>query len=129
MTPESLSREGSPSPAGEITLHAAPGVTGQGGVLSASVPASSVVQSVSVEQVTGPTISGISAGQNAINQMVGTSLEVKSPAFNGSHTLGTVNSAPRKPIWSFSIVFTFTEHWLLVVLKLRINHAYLFLKY
>ena len=127
MTPESLSREGSPSPAGEITLHAAPGVTGQGGVLSASVPASSVVQSVSVEQVTGPTISGISAGQNAINQMVGTSLEVKSPAFNGSHTLGTVNSAPRKPIWSFSIVFTFTV--LLLVLELRINHAYLFLKY
>lgn len=95
MTPESLSREGSPSPAGEITLHAAPGVTGHGGVMSASVSASSVVQSVSMEQLTGQTICGISAGQNAINQIVGTSLEVKSPAFNGVHTLGNGNSAPR----------------------------------
>ena len=100
MTPESLSREGSPSPAGEITLHAAPGVTGQGGVLSASVPASSVVQSVAVEHVTGPTLSGIS-GQNAINHIVGTSLEVKNPAFNGGPTLATGNAAPRKHILNF----------------------------
>ena len=100
MTPESLSREGSPSPAGEITLHAAPGVTGHGGVLSASVPASSVVQAVAVEQVTGPTISSIS-GQNAINQIVGTHLEVKNSPFNGGHTLGTGNSGPRKFIILF----------------------------
>ena len=103
MTPESLSREGSPSPAGEITLHAAPGVTGQGGVLSASVPASSVVQAVAVEQVTGPTISGIS-GQNAINQIVGTSLEVKNSAFNGGPTLATGNAAPRKHILNFFVL-------------------------
>jgi hypothetical protein len=100
MTPESLSREGSPSPAGEITLHAAPGVTGHGGVLSASVSASSVVQSVAVEQVTGPTLSGIS-GQNAINQIVGTSLEIKNSAFNGGHTISTGNTAPRKYIQTF----------------------------
>ena len=94
MTPESLSREGSPSPAGEITLHAAPGVTGQGGVLSASVPASSVMQAVAVEQVTGPngtTMSGISG--HAISQIVGTQLEVKTTSFNGGHAIRTT---PRK---------------------------------
>lgn len=97
MTPESLSREGSPSPAGEITLHAAPGVTGHGGVLSASVPASSVVQAVSVEQVTGPTISSIS-GQNAINQIVGTQVEVKSSPFNSRNAVGAGNPGSRKLI-------------------------------
>ena len=61
---------------------------------------SSVVQAVAVEQVTGPTISGIS-GQNAINQIVGTSLEVKPPTFNGGPTLGTGNSGPRKYILNF----------------------------
>ena len=95
-TPESLSREGSPSPAGEITLHAAPGVTGHGGVLSASVPASSVVQAVAVEQVTGgPALSG----QNAINQIVGAPLEIKSPTINGGSAIAAGNPAPRKNIF------------------------------
>ena len=95
MTPESLSREGSPCPSGEITLHAAPGVTGQGGVLSASVPASSVVQTVAVEQVNGTTMTGIS-GQHAINQIVGTSLEVKTPSSNGGATIGSGITTTRK---------------------------------
>ena len=97
MTPESLSREGSPSPSGEITLHAAPGVTGQGGVLSASVPASTVVQAVAMEQVTGSPMGNIS-GQNTINQIVGTQLEVRTSPFISGHNVAAGNSSSRKSI-------------------------------
>ena len=109
MTPESLSREGSPSPAGEITLHAAPGVTGHGGVLSASVPASSVVQAVAVEQMTGG--HGL-PGQNAINQIVGAPLEIKTSAINGGSALAVGNPPPRMYTFSFisrTLIFEYTQ--------------------
>ena len=107
MTPESLSREGSPSPAGEITLHAAPGVTGHGGVLSASVPASSVVQAVAVEQMTG---GPVLPGQNAINQIVGGPLEIKSPTINGGSALAAGNQPPRMYTFSFLSRNTILEY-------------------